>query len=121
MTEVMPGYAFIRSASLGHRRSISECVTQSPASADGVTHCGTCGPTLCNLDLTGQLLAYTISATFNPSITGVALMATAPRTPEGGGESFQILFDQEKDGRWIAEIPELPGVMVYAPSKADAE
>ena len=48
-------------------------------------------------------------------------MATAPRTPEGGGESFQILFDQEKDGRWIAEIPELPGVMVYAPSKADAD
>lgn len=47
-------------------------------------------------------------------------MATLPRTPEGG-ESFRIEFDKEEDGRWIAEIPDLPGVMVYGDTKQDAE
>jgi predicted RNase H-like HicB family nuclease len=47
-------------------------------------------------------------------------VATVPRTPEGG-ESFKIEFDREEDGRWIASIPELPGVMVYGDSKQDAE
>jgi predicted RNase H-like HicB family nuclease len=31
-----------------------------------------------------------------------------------------IEFDREGDGRWIAEIPALPGVMAYA-SGTDAE
>lgn len=31
-----------------------------------------------------------------------------------------IEFEQEEDGRWIAEIPTLPGVMVYAASKEEA-
>ncbi len=34
---------------------------------------------------------------------------------------FQIEFEQEDDGRWIAEIPDLPGVMTYGVSKAEAE
>jgi len=46
-------------------------------------------------------------------------VATVPRPPEG--ESFKIEFDREKDGRWIAEIPELPGVMVYGETQQDAE
>jgi hypothetical protein len=25
---------------------------------------------------------------------------------------FTVNFDREEDGRWIADIPELPGVMV---------
>jgi predicted RNase H-like HicB family nuclease len=28
-----------------------------------------------------------------------------------------VQFDREVDGRWIAEVPELPGVMVYAESR----
>jgi predicted RNase H-like HicB family nuclease len=28
-----------------------------------------------------------------------------------------VEFDLEEDGRWIAEIPELPGVMVYGQSQ----
>lgn len=47
-------------------------------------------------------------------------MATVPRSPEGG-ESFKIEFDREDDGRWIAEIPDLPGVMVYGETQEDAE
>jgi len=32
----------------------------------------------------------------------------------------KIEIDREKDGRWIAEVPELPGVMVYAKTRAQA-
>ena len=31
-----------------------------------------------------------------------------------------VEFDREDDGRWIAEIPELSGVMVYGESREDA-
>jgi predicted RNase H-like HicB family nuclease len=34
---------------------------------------------------------------------------------------FKIEFEQEEDGRWIAEIPELPGVMAYGATKGEAE
>jgi len=27
--------------------------------------------------------------------------------------NFDIEFEQEADGRWIAEIPEIPGVLAY--------
>ena len=31
-----------------------------------------------------------------------------------------VVFAQESDGRWIAEIPELPGVMVYGQAQQEA-
>lgn len=34
--------------------------------------------------------------------------------------SLAVEFDREKDGRWIAEIPKLPGVMAYGSTKRDA-
>jgi predicted RNase H-like HicB family nuclease len=34
---------------------------------------------------------------------------------------YQIEFEQEQDGRWIAEIAALPGVMAYGSSRIDAE
>ncbi len=34
--------------------------------------------------------------------------------------TLTIEFEQEADGRWIAEVPELPGVMVYADTQAKA-
>jgi len=46
-------------------------------------------------------------------------MATVPQPPEA--ESFEIEFEQETDGRWLAEISSLPGVMAYGKTKADAE
>ena len=33
---------------------------------------------------------------------------------------FQIEIEREADGRWIAEIPNLPGVMVYGKTKQEA-
>jgi predicted RNase H-like HicB family nuclease len=35
--------------------------------------------------------------------------------------NFQIEFEQEEDGRWIADIPSLPGVMAYGASRQEAE
>ncbi len=31
-----------------------------------------------------------------------------------------IEFDREEDGRWIAEVPALPGVLAYGASKQEA-
>jgi predicted RNase H-like HicB family nuclease len=47
-------------------------------------------------------------------------MATAPRTPDNN-ESFRIVYEREDDGRWLAEVPELPGVMAYGKTKPEAE
>lgn len=33
---------------------------------------------------------------------------------------FEILFDREEDGRWIAEIESLPGVLAYGATKVEA-
>jgi len=33
---------------------------------------------------------------------------------------FKIEFEQETDGRWIAEIPEIPGVIVYGATPPQA-
>ncbi|MDP1991061.1 MAG: type II toxin-antitoxin system HicB family antitoxin [Syntrophales bacterium] len=33
---------------------------------------------------------------------------------------MKIEIEREKDGRWIAEIPELPGVMVYGNTRNQA-
>jgi predicted RNA binding protein YcfA (HicA-like mRNA interferase family) len=35
--------------------------------------------------------------------------------------TFVIEFDREEDGRWIAEIRALPGVMAYGATKAEAK
>lgn len=34
--------------------------------------------------------------------------------------AFTFEFDQEDDGRWIAEIPELPGALAYGNSQEEA-
>jgi predicted RNase H-like HicB family nuclease len=34
--------------------------------------------------------------------------------------NFTLECEQEVDGRWIAEVPELPGVLAYGGSSADA-
>jgi len=33
---------------------------------------------------------------------------------------FEIVFECEEDGRWIAEIESLPGVMAYGQSQLEA-
>lgn len=34
--------------------------------------------------------------------------------------NFRIEIEQEDDGRWIAEIPDLPGVMMYGNTQEQA-
>jgi predicted RNase H-like HicB family nuclease len=34
--------------------------------------------------------------------------------------TFTVDYEQEEDGRWIAEVLELPGVMVYGATKDEA-
>jgi predicted RNase H-like HicB family nuclease len=36
------------------------------------------------------------------------------------GLKFEIELDREEDGRWIAEIASLPGVMAYGKTKREA-
>lgn len=33
---------------------------------------------------------------------------------------YTVEVEREEDGRWIAEVPELPGVMVYGQSQGEA-
>lgn len=42
-------------------------------------------------------------------------------TREAERMDFRIEFEREEDGRWIAEIPELPGVLCYGATKEEAE
>jgi len=35
--------------------------------------------------------------------------------------NYAIEFEQEEDGRWIAEIPALAGVMAYGATRREAE
>jgi predicted RNase H-like HicB family nuclease len=34
---------------------------------------------------------------------------------------FEIVFDREEDGRWIAEIERLPGVLAYGATRTEAQ
>lgn len=34
--------------------------------------------------------------------------------------TFKVELERESDGRWLAEVRELPGVMAYGPSAAEA-
>jgi len=36
------------------------------------------------------------------------------------GSKFTIELEQETDGRWIAEVQELPGVICYGANREDA-
>ncbi len=38
----------------------------------------------------------------------------------GAVSRFKIELEQEEDGRWISEVPALPGVMAYGQTRAAA-
>ena len=38
-----------------------------------------------------------------------------------GTSSFKVVFDREIDGRWIAEIPRVPGALAYGATKTEAK
>jgi predicted RNase H-like HicB family nuclease len=42
------------------------------------------------------------------------------QVPEGG-MTFKVEIEREEDGRWIAEVLDLPGVMAYGDSAEEAK
>ncbi len=38
----------------------------------------------------------------------------------GVSMNFRIEYEQEEDGRWLAEVPELPGVLAYGTNAEEA-
>lgn len=34
---------------------------------------------------------------------------------------FRVEIEREEDGRWLAEVPELPGVLAYGVSSSEAQ
>lgn len=40
--------------------------------------------------------------------------------PNEIARGIEITFDREEDGRWIAEVPALPGVLAYGEDKLTA-
>jgi predicted RNase H-like HicB family nuclease len=42
------------------------------------------------------------------------------RTAKPAAFDLKVEFDRETDGRWIADIPALPGVMVYGRTRKQA-
>ena len=57
---------------------------------------------------------------------GPTRIAESPRTREGtitseaGIVKLKLELEQEEDGRWIAEVPDLPGVLAYGSSQDEA-
>jgi predicted RNase H-like HicB family nuclease len=46
--------------------------------------------------------------------------AQASRTAKAAAFDLKVEFDREVDGRWIADIPALPGVTVYGRTRKQA-
>ena len=47
-------------------------------------------------------------------------MLALPCSPEGSPVNLLIEREQEEDGCWIAEVPDLPGVMTYGKTREEA-
>ena len=43
-----------------------------------------------------------------------------PKTPAARGFNLKVKFYREKDGRWLANIPALPGVTAYGRTRRQA-
>jgi predicted RNase H-like HicB family nuclease len=61
-------------------------------------------------------------ADLRPETRGVRLLQLLVSQTSGtlALVKFLIEIEQEEDGRWIAEVPDLPGVLAYGTSRADA-
>jgi predicted RNase H-like HicB family nuclease len=44
-----------------------------------------------------------------------------PQSDGSENMQFNFEFDRETDGRWIAEIPEVPGALAYGASRDEAK
>ena len=51
---------------------------------------------------------------------GVCEIVVDYRKDEGRAMTYEIEIDREDDGRWIAEVPELAGVLTYGVTREEA-
>ena len=51
---------------------------------------------------------------------GYQWYAVSQRGFHGVIMNLSIEYEREKDGRWLAEVPELPGVLVYGATAEEA-
>ena len=49
-----------------------------------------------------------------------AASASWPVAPSSGPLVLRVEFDREQDGRFLADVPTLPGVMAYGGTRAEA-
>ena len=70
----------------------------------------------------GAALAGYLSLKLSQAIGNGAFALCCCYTSASGESAmnFTLECEQEDDGRWIAEVPELPGVLSYGDSAADA-
>jgi predicted RNase H-like HicB family nuclease len=47
-------------------------------------------------------------------------VASWPSAPRSGPLVLRVEFDREDDGRWLADVPALPGVMAYGQTREKA-
>jgi len=48
------------------------------------------------------------------------ILAKKDKKRQKNSYSFAVEFDREEDGRWIAEIPAIPGALAYGDTKRAA-
>lgn len=53
-------------------------------------------------------------------IATLDLVSPMKRSPQASAFNLKVEFEREDDGRWIADIPALPGVMVYGRTRKQA-
>jgi predicted RNase H-like HicB family nuclease len=50
----------------------------------------------------------------------IEVLCSLPGTYEGSQLCSAAKIEREQDGRWIGEVPGLPGVLAYGPTEAEA-
>jgi len=55
-----------------------------------------------------------------PNMANHARSKRAAATGHSKQRIYRVVFDREADGRWIGEVPALPGVLAYGRSKQEA-
>ena len=55
-----------------------------------------------------------------PALARSSLSSTSRRTRKVTAMEVEFDFDREEDGRWIAEVVDLPGVLAYGATQEEA-
>ena len=65
-------------------------------------------------------LARAVAAAERQNVSRRNFALHLPRLYDSAMSDFTVDIDRETDGRWVGEIPELPGVLAYGSSRDEA-